>query len=147
MAEQPMLSGPHLQVAGFCEKVLIESDQVVSLIRLVDRFTVNGPTPEMTPAILDMYLVIAFKSGFVREKHTVRVVPNTPSGRELAAHEWPTLFEGDDRGNMIVSRLKFLAEEEGLYWFDVSCGGILVTRIPLRVIYQRVAYATPGQSR
>jgi hypothetical protein len=27
--------------------------------------------------------------------------------------------------------------EEGLYWFDVHVGDRLVTRMPLRVLYQR----------
>jgi hypothetical protein len=30
------------------------------------------------------------------------------------------------------------ANEEGLYWFDVFLEGARVTRVPLRLIYQRV---------
>ena len=147
MAQQQQLSGPHLSVAAFCEKVLVEVDQVVSLIRLVDRFTVSGTAPEMPAVTLNMYLVIGFKAGFIRGKQTVRVVPTSPTGREMASNEWPQLFEGDDRGNLIVSQMNFLAQEEGLYWFDITCDGVPVTRLPLRVMYQQVASSSPGKPR
>jgi hypothetical protein len=147
MAEQGQLSGPHLFIAAFCEKVLIEANQIVSLIRLVDRFTVSGTAAEMSPATLNMYLVVGFKSGFIRGKQTIRVVPTSPTGREMAPVEFPQLFEGDDRGNMIAAEMNFLAQEEGLYWFDVTCDSVPITRIPLRVMYQRVASASPGRPR
>jgi len=39
-------TGPHIVNATFCEKVLIEPDGVLSLIRLVDRFTQTATGPE-----------------------------------------------------------------------------------------------------
>ncbi|MGH9740926.1 MAG: hypothetical protein ACRD51_01105, partial [Candidatus Acidiferrum sp.] len=45
--------GPYLQMACFCEKVLNEKDGVLSIIRVIDRLTVNasGPdSPEQMPA-------------------------------------------------------------------------------------------------
>ena len=137
---QENLSGPHLQVAAFCEKVLIETDQVASLIRLLDRFNVAGPTPEMPPTTLTFFLVISFKAGFIRGKHTVRVSPISPSGVEMPTFEIPQLFEGEDRGTMVAAQMNFLAQEEGLYWFRVFFESALVTQMPLRVTYQRVGF-------
>ena len=34
--------------------------------------------------------------------------------------------------------LNLVAEQEGLYWFDVLLDDTLLTRIPFRVIYQRM---------
>ena len=87
-------SGPHLQVAAFCEKVLIETNQVVSLIRLVDRFNVSGPSPEMPPVNLHFFLVISFKAGFIRGKHVVKVIPVSPSGVDMPSFEMPQCLKG-----------------------------------------------------
>ncbi len=143
---QENLSGPHLQVAAFCEKVLFEADQVASLIRLVDRFNVAGPSPEMPPTTLIFFLVISFKAGFIRGKHMVRITPTSPTGVEMPTIEIPQLFEGEDRGTMIAAQMNFLAQEEGLYWFKVFFESALVTQMPLRVIYQRVGFGAQAGS-
>jgi hypothetical protein len=141
---QENLSGPHLQLAAFCEKVLIEANNVISLIRVLDRFNVNGPTPEMAPATLTFFLVVSFKAGFVRGKHTIRIVPLSPSHVDLPAIEMPQFFEGDDdRGVMIAAQMNFLVKDEGLYWFRVYFENALVTQIPLRVVYQQVGSGGP----
>jgi hypothetical protein len=140
---QLRISGPHLAIAVFCEKVLIEADQVVSLIRIVDRFFVNGPTPELTPTPLSFFVVVSFKAGFIRGKHRVKIVPVSPNGVELPSIESPQLFEGDDRGAMLAAQMTFLVQEEGLYWFNVYFEEELITKMPLRVIYQRVASSGP----
>ena len=45
MPEQENVFRSYLQMAVFCEKVLREADGVLSVIRIVDRFTVGGATP------------------------------------------------------------------------------------------------------
>ncbi len=59
--------------------------------------------------------------------------------------EFPVLFEGQDRGVAIVAPMTLVLDEEGLYWFDVTFEEKLVTRIPLRVLYQRVGQSSPGK--
>lgn len=55
----------------------------------------------------------------------------------------PVLFEGEERGVNIFLNLNFQPkEEEGLYWFDVLLEGTVVTRIPLRVLYQRLSQSS-----
>jgi hypothetical protein len=53
------------------------------------------------------------------------------------------LFEGEDRGVNVVLDLNMTVEEEGLYWYDVDIDGTAITRIPFRVVYQRIG-ARPG---
>ncbi len=36
-----------------------------------------------------------------------------------------------------------LANEEGVYWFEVKLAGQILTKIPLRLIYQTVSQSPP----
>jgi hypothetical protein len=135
--------GPYVQAAAICERVLQEKDGVLSLIRLVDRFTVTaaGPAPPeaMPPTNISANFVVMLKSGFIRARHTLKIVPTTPSGKNLPEISAGVLFEGDDRGVNTNFQANILAQEEGLYWFDVFLEDQLLTRIPLRLVYQRVS--------
>jgi hypothetical protein len=135
--------GPHLAVAVLCEKVLKEEDGVLSLIRIFDRFThtQTGPdAPEqMPPFTINAWLVITLKAGAARGRNSVRLVPEAPSGLTLPSAQMPVLFESEDRGVNLVFQLNFQAEMEGLYWFDVFIEDRRLTRVPLRVVYQRVS--------
>ena len=133
--------GPHLSVAVLCERVLEEKDGVLSLIRIVDRITnaATGPDApdEMPPAPINLTAVLSFKSGKARGSYTVKLRPEDPSGTQLPALDMPIHFEGEgDRGSNLVVNFNFVAEMAGLYWIDVLFEDDLITRMPLRVIYQ-----------
>jgi len=49
---------------------------------------------------------------------------------------------GEDRGVQLIARLQLDLREEGLYWIDVLLDGSLVTRVPFRVIYQRITQSS-----
>lgn len=138
--------GPYLQMATFCERVLQERDGVLSVIRAIDRLIVNasGPTaPEKMPAAqINFPLIIMLKSGFAKGSYSLKLIPNTPSNKQLGESSVGVLFEGDDRGVNVILNVQVIAQEEGLYWFDVLLGPQLLTRIPFRVVYQRL---TQGQ--
>ena len=140
MPEQENVFRAYLQMAIFCEKVLREADGVLSIIRVVDRFTVPGSTPEMPPHVLSFMIVVLFKAGFMRGKQTIAIRPKSPTGLDLPAMELPVLFEGDDdRGIAMTFPIQWAPPEEGLYWWEVYLNQEMVTRMPLRVIYQRMA--------
>jgi len=132
--------GPHLAVAVICEKALQEQDGVLSLIRIIDRVTVGatGPdVPEDMPATpIAFTVVIALKSGTARGRHKLSLRPEDPSGLQLSALEMPVHFEGEDRGANLIVNFGLMAEREGLYWIDAFFGNDLLTRIPLRIVYQ-----------
>jgi hypothetical protein len=130
-------------VAVLCEKVLQEADGVISLIRIVDRLiqsTVGPGVPEeMPPFPVNLTAVIVLKSGSARGRHSIRLTIEAPSGEQMPQEAiMPLLLEGEERGINVVLNLGFMAEHEGLYWFNVHFGtqDVLLTRIPLRVIYQ-----------
>jgi hypothetical protein len=134
--------GPFVAVATFCESVIEAKDATLSLIRMVDRVIVHAQGPEvpenMPPQTVPVTLVVALKSGAARGRQTISVRPEAPSGRQLDRVELPVLFEGEDRGQNVIIQMQFPVEEEGLYWFDVLLGQALLTRVPLRFVYQRL---------
>ncbi len=129
---------PWVQIAAFCQTAIQEVNGSLSLIRIVDRFAVAGQTPEMPPTNVQLTLVVILKSGFMRSRATITIRPNTPLGTSLPSVELPALFEGDDRGVAVVMPMGMLVKDEGVYWFDVLVDNELFSRIPLRVMYQRI---------
>lgn len=141
------LEGPYIQVAALCESVIEGKDGVLSLIRVIDRFThtTTGPNPpeKMPPFPINAMLVLMLKAGFARGSYQVRIRPHTPSQRTLPDVFLSMLFEADHRGQNVMLKMQLQVEEEGVYWFDVAIGERLLTRVPLQVVYQRVALAGP----
>lgn len=145
MPDQENIFRAFLHVATFCEKVLHEADGVNSVIRMIDRFNIQGTTEEMQPAALQFNIFISFKSGFLRGKHKVALRPKSPKGEDLPSMEIPVLFEGDDdRGPALQIPVTWVVQEEGLFWWDLYLNEELVTRMPLRVDYQRVQTPISG---
>jgi hypothetical protein len=134
-------SGPYIAMAVICERVLQEKDDVLSLIRVVDRFFVHGTAKEMPPSVVQGNIVITMKSGFYKGKLEIKLRGATPSGKPLPEREFPVLFEGDYRGIGIVAPFQLTLDEEGLYCFDVLLEDATITRVPMRVVYQRLALA------
>ena len=138
------IGGPYLSMAIFCEKVLREADGVLSAIRIVDRFNVQGTAEEMPATTIAFTIVIVFKSGEFRGRAELELRPTSPTGKQLPVIKFPVNFEGEgDRGTGIGVMIQFKAEEEGLFWFDVSVVPVngnpqFFTRMPLRIIYQRL---------
>lgn len=137
--------GPYLSYAVLCEKVLHERDNVMSLIRIVDRITtqVVGPglLEEMPPIPVNLMLAIALKAGSARGRGTVRVRIIEPSGLQSGEElQLPVLFEGEERGVSLGVNVALVARTEGIYWFEVRLGdsGRVLTRVPLRILYQPI---------
>lgn len=130
---------PLVQLAAICQTAIPEANGFLSIIRIIDRFPVQGVTDQMPPQPLhNLCLAVILKSGEMDGRFTMKIVPETPSGKRLQAVEVPVLFEKNERGVATIMPLALVAEEEGLYWFDVTIEQDVLTRIPLRVMYQKV---------
>jgi hypothetical protein len=152
----PSPTGPHLAVAVLCENVLQEKDETLSAIRIIERIirTAHGPEApaEMAPFAQMLHFLIMFRSDQARGSFTVGLRPEDPSGHREDTFETSIHLEGAERGANIVLNLGYEFPVPGLYWFDVllSRGGDdeggpeLVSRIPLRVMYQRAPRARPS---
>jgi hypothetical protein len=129
---------PWIQLAAFCNIALQDTTGALSVIRIFDRYTIVGTSPEMPPSNIQMTLVIIFKSGAMVGNYTIGVRPVTPTGQQMPPMEFPGLFEGYERGVQVILPMGMLVQEQGLYWFDVLVDQQLFTRIPLRVMYQKI---------
>ena len=144
--------GPYINAAFFCERVIEERDGTLSAIRIVDRITnmaVGTGTPAAMPAMpVNLALLIALKPGRALGRHDVQITAERPSGiRTDMASALSVNLEGGDRGANLVMNLSLVVTEEGLYWFDVVVDETVLTRVPLRVLYQRQeAGPPPGES-
>jgi len=140
------MPGPFVQMATFCEKVLQERDGVLSVIRAVERVlvTVDAPgAPAELPegTVFQTTLLLALKSGDAQGRYQVVLRAEQPDGTHLPEQTFDAMFEQGERGvNLIIGM--GLPMIEGLYWFDVLVSDVLLTRVPLRIMYQR----RPGTS-
>jgi Family of unknown function (DUF6941) len=135
-------SGPYLNAAVICEKVLQEKDETLSIIRMIDRFNVTvsalGSPENLPPIPLNLAVLISLKSGKAKGRSTVKLRIEMHSGLKLPDQLLPVLFEGEDRGVNLILNLNLVIDQEGVYWFDVLLEEQLLTRIPLRTVYQRI---------
>lgn len=149
MIEGP--EGPYVQVAAFCEKVLQEKDNVVSAIRLVDRFIATAQSPDppekMPPFAVNVTALVSLKAGVARGRYKVSLRGMKPSRLPMSpVVELPVHFDGgDNRGQNLIININFKAEEEGIYWFDVVFGDRVLTRMPLEILYQPIRTSQPRQ--
>jgi len=136
------MQGPYIQVAAFCDTVIEDKSNAISLIRIVDSIThteARPDAPEDMPSFTYVLkLVIMVKSGAARGRHELIVVPELPSGETKTPFITSVYFEGEDRGVHVIANIPFTFVLEGLHWFHVSLGDTLLTKIPFKVLYNRV---------
>lgn len=140
------LGGPYLVAAVLCENVLIEQNGILSAIRIIDRITITpGPgAPEVMPPFpVQVRCLIIFRAGIAQGSYPIRLNVTNPAGNEFSLATLPVLFEGNDRGVNLNLTLNFEVRQEGLYWFGVYIHDQLFTRVPLRILYQRIGIG-PG---
>jgi hypothetical protein len=135
---------PWVQVAVFCQTALIENTGHLSVIRVIDRINLAGVTQEMQPTPIQITMAISLKSDQMTGQHSIKLRCTSPNGQVTPGPEIPVLFEGGDRGVQSVLPMAMVAAERGIYWFDVLIEDeIILTRVPLHVLYQRLSMA-PG---
>lgn len=147
----PPDQGPFLCAALLCEKVLLEQDGVASAIRIIDRVTrtVAGPKPpeEMEPFEYEATLMVILKAGWTHGSYPLRIEMIRPPGETQVLLQQTVFFDGgEDRGVNVVSRMRLKLSQEGLYWFEVILSDRTLTKIPMRVIYQKLFTQQRGGS-
>lgn len=137
-------TGPYVAIATFCEKVMRESDNVLSIMRVVDQLNIaaSGPdAPEQMPPVpTSLTIAIVLRRGSARGRHKVKIRPETPAGeqRDTAVEASVNLTGDEESGtNIVIDFNAFPVDQEGLWWFDVLFGDAetRIARIPLRVNY------------
>jgi hypothetical protein len=126
---------PFVQIACVCEKVLIEPDNVPSLIRVVDTYLLNMP-PELPTDLkvgMELTAFISLKSGDVIGESEIGLRLVTPDEAETALRMWPVEFGGGEHGVNLKIGFGLEKPQFGLYWFDVLWKDEVLTRIPFRL--------------
>jgi len=136
-------TGPYLQAALLCERVIEEKDGVLSVMRIIDRLihtAMGSGAPEIMPPLTHaMTALVILKSGTARGPVQVRIDMEEPSGLVTPGPSMTALMEGEDRGQNLIMGMQTTFKEAGLYWFSVYLDEQLATRMPFRVVYTRIA--------
>jgi hypothetical protein len=124
----------------FCEKLLVEQDNVNSVIRIVDTINIT-PLPGqklkrggLMP--LPLALLLMVKAGDARGKREMQLRLVSPSGKvfkTVAELEFNLSDPPEGGANFKASPVLLKWDKEGLYWFEFLLEGKLFARVPLRV--------------
>jgi len=129
---------PYVTAALLCEKVLQEKDEVLSVLRIIDRLQYRLEMPEPIPKdlkpIINIQGLVGIKSGPCKGEHAIKVIAEKPNGERKEAASYPVTFLGGDHGQNIILNIGLGIDQDGLYWFDVVFDEEVLTRIPLMVI-------------
>jgi len=127
---------PLVQIACIAEKVLIEPDNVASLIRVVDTYNLPALPEAPAPGVLfqtELTAFISLKSGDVVGEFEVGLRLRNPDGKDSPIRMWKTEFLGGEQGVNMKIAFTLTAPKFGFYWFDVLWGHEVLTRIPFRL--------------
>lgn len=127
---------PHVAVACICEKALREKDDVISLIRIVDKFHISSmpKMPERKKSGVPLTVVVSLKSGSLVGKFQLGLRVRTPAGEVKELHEpWPVVLKGDEHGANLILDFTLGLSELGLFWIDVLWDNELLTSMPFRL--------------
>ena len=134
--------GPYIQMAGICEQVIEDKTGALSLIRIIHTISHTEARPaaptEMPPVTYPMKMIIMLKAGRARGRHELKIVPQLPSGETKTPLIRSVQMEGEERGFNNIINMLFTFTMESLYWFNIYLDDSLLTRIPLRIKYNRI---------
>lgn len=133
--------GPYLLMAVLCENAQQDQYGSFSVINVLEQLVAgtNDPNaPEKMPTFrFQGHLAVQFAAGNASGMHTLSIVPVQPSGERLDPVTQKIQFKGIDHRATFISNVSIDIEEEGVYWFNVALDDRVVTRIPLRIRYER----------
>lgn len=136
-------AGPYLLMAVLCQRAQQDQYGSFSIINVLEQLVVGSDdpnAPEQMPTFrLQANLVVSFASGAERGNRTVSIVPVEPDGDRLEAVSQDIKLLGGDHRATIVSNLSLDITKEGVYWFEILLDDRPVTRLPLRIEYERRA--------
>lgn len=157
---------PFVTAAFICERVLLETDKVVSVVRIVDTFYAPPIPPQMPKDFLPTFgftvyvIVKRFRPETALVKHEAKLVLHTPSGKPPKLEQvngatvdfqdpvMPFTFQATEPDaavavNLVV-RVNLPVGEYGNYWFELLIDGESAIPIPFRLLEQR-SDAAQGQ--
>lgn len=140
MADSPL---PYVTAALFCERILQEKDDTLSVMRVADKLTLQVPPggfPEGIKPAIPVIFFLSLKSGPVVGQRNVTIRAIKPGGRPAKeVQTLPINFLGQDQGQNYIVNIMLGVEEFGLYWFEVVFDEQVLTRTPLMIVQQELS--------
>jgi hypothetical protein len=129
---------PYVTAALLCEKVILEKDEHVTIVRVIDKiqYQVQGVGTILPPGIRPIVPLegfVSIKSGPITGDHTVKVVVERPNGDRKDVFTLPVKLLGSDQGQNLILKVGLGIDVDGLYWFDILFDDEVLTRVPLTV--------------
>jgi hypothetical protein len=141
---------PYVTAALFCDKVLVESDSTVSIIRIADRITYADPgplLPEHVQPVGEVTMFVSLKSGEAVGNFTIVIRGTQPTGDSTDSPPIAITLSGGDHGQNIVMPVRIVLKNPGLHWFDVIFDGETLTRIPLILVKTQPPGRSEGETK
>jgi hypothetical protein len=130
------------------DRHLLERDGVSTIVRVVDRFTTSaaGPdAPEQPPSFsVEATLVLLFTSGSARGRYDMELRPEHPMGTTTRIVLSTIEFPCGEMNARIAAPMRLQLDTAGLYWIQVLLDGRLFTKVPIRIVYQRLVPGVVG---
>lgn len=131
---------PYLKVGTICERVLEEKDGVLSLIRIVDRFTITitgkEPPDQLPQGIKLLTIIMGWVGGLGSHEAALNII--SPGGEtQKSPQSWSFTLDAINRGHNIIVTLPIRIAKEGVYWVEFILNDQVKSRIPFQVLYER----------
>jgi hypothetical protein len=137
----PKNDGPFLLMAVLCQRADQDQYGALNVINVLEQLVVGTDAPnapvEFPGFRLESQLVVSLASGTLRGERLVSIVPVEPTGDTLEPVTNRVQFDGNDHRVTIVANVSLDVAHTGVYWFRVMMNGNELTRIPLRIGYER----------
>ena len=137
--------GPWVSFAVLCEKTIEDKVGRLSLINIVDQVNFTPPqgqdsADQPTAVPIRLVAAIGFKGGILKGPADVKLQIIKPNGEQGPNITASVLFQGEERGTNIITDMNLVLNDEGLYWVEIYVQNQIMTRIPLRLLIQRVVF-------
>ena len=131
---------PYLKLGTICERVLQEKDDVLSLIRIVDKFTITitgkEPPDQLPEGVKVLTISMCWAGGLGTHEATFNI--QSPGGElQPSPRSWSFTLDGLNRGHNIIATLPVRITKEGTYWVQFVLNDEVKSRIPFQVVYER----------
>ena len=131
---------PYLKLGTICERVLEEKDGVLSLIRIVDRFTftITGKEPpgQLPRVVRLLTIIMSWVGGLGSHEAAFNII--SPGGEtQRSPRSWSFSLDAINRGHNIIVTLPVSMAREGVYWIEFILNDQVKSRVPFQVIYER----------
>jgi hypothetical protein len=138
---------PWVQAAVFCDQIVEDRTGSISVIRIIDRFTMARPEgwDGKTHLMLPLNVLLAFKAGDVKGERTLTIYLTSPKNKRKKLFQKGVEFFGTNISTNIKLTVQFQFKTEGTHWFDIFVGKWLATRMPLTVVLQQQTETQQGE--